>query len=283
MGILSGKVAVITGGTRGLGLGIARAYVLEGALVVLASRSQSSVDAAIREIDQSGNKVVGMAVDVADLKQVEELAAHAIKSFGRLDIWVNNAGISCPYGPTIGSSPEDFIRVVDTNILGVYHGSRTAMKYFLSQGSGKLINVLGHGDSGPVAWQNAYASSKIWVKSFTMSLAKENEGTGVGVYAFNPGLVLTEMLTDVDVIEGSEDRLKAFPTIVRMWANPPAVPAKKAVWIASSATDKKTGMVIKILSPGSMLLGVVKEAIRALKRSAEPEMAISMRRVPYSE
>ena len=108
-------------------------------------------------------------------------------------------------------TPDDFNKVVQTNILGVYNGSRTAMQHFIAQRSGKLINILGHGYNRPVAWQNAYGASKAWIRSFTLALAQETKDSGVGVFAFNPGLVLTELLTDVDVIAGSEERLKAFP------------------------------------------------------------------------
>ena len=137
------------------------------------------------------------------------------------------------------------------------------MRRFLDQGSGKLINLLGHGWKGPVPWQNAYSASKAWVRSFTLALAEETKqsgASGVGIYAFNPGMVLTELLTDVEVIEGSEEKLRRFPTIVRMWAKPPEVPAAKAVWIASAATDGKTGEIYNIFTPTQMLGGALSES-----------------------
>ncbi len=281
MGILDGKVVVITGGSRGLGLGMALEMARAGASVVIASRSPKSVDEAVRLVCDRGGKAIGMAVDVADLSQVEKLAELALQEYGRLDIWVNNAGISAPYGPTLGVQPRAFSQVVQTNIVGVYHGSRVAVQHFTRQGSGKLINVIGRGSNGPVPWQNAYASSKAWVRSFTQSLAAETKGTGVGIFAYNPGMMLTEMLTDVDVIEGSEERLKVFPTIVRMWALPVEVSAKKAVWIASSATDGKTGLLINIMSPWMMLRGALKEGLRVLMKKSAPGEAIRVRTVPY--
>ena len=280
MGVLDGKVAVITGGSRGLGFGIARALAQAGAAVVVASRSQAAVDEAVRRINAEGGKASGMVVDVARLEQVEGLAGLAIREYGRLDIWVNNAGIGGPYGPTLGFRPEDFYQVVQTNILGVYNGSRTAMRHFTAQRSGKLINLLGRGDTRPVPWQNAYASSKAWVRSFTKSLAEETKDSGAGVFAYNPGMVLTDLLTDLDVIAGAEDRLKGFPTILRMWAKPVEIPAKKVVWIASAATDGKTGLLIKTLSPWVMLVGALKEGARILLKKPAPDMDIRMRTVP---
>ena len=280
MGLLDGKVAVITGGTRGLGLSIARAFARAGARVVVASRSQIGVDKAVLQIQSEGGQVSGMAVDVTRLEQVQALAEYSINHFGRLDIWVNNAGTAGPYGPTVDFTPQDFYTVIQTNILGVYNGSRTAMRHFMAQRSGKLINIVGQGYNRPVAWQNAYGSSKAWVYSFTRALAAETKDSGVGVFAFQPGMVLTELLTDVDVIAGSESRLKVFPTIVRMWAKPPEVPAQKAVWIASAATDGKTGKLISLLSPWTMLRGAAKEGLRALLHKPAPDLGFHIRTIP---
>ncbi len=282
MGVLDGKVAVITGGTRGLGFGIAQALAQAGAAVFTASRSKNSVDEAVRLIAAGGGRAGGMAVDVARLDQVEALAEAAIQTFGRMDIWVNNAGTSGPYGPTLGLEPRVFYEVMQTNTMGVYHGSRAAMRRFIAQGSGKLINVLGHGYNRPVPWQNAYGSSKAWVRSFTKALAVETKDTGVGVFAFNPGMVLTDLLTNVEVVAGSEDRLKVFPTVVRMWAKPVEVPAQKVVWIASPATDGKTGKLISIFSPWTMLRGVLKEGLRRLMKTPASELDIRIRTIPSS-
>jgi len=280
MGNLDRKVAVITGGTRGLGLGIARALAQAGAAVVVASRSQKSVDQTVQSIRAEGGQAGGLAVDVARLEQMEGLANHAISQFGRLDIWVNNAGTAGPYGPTVGFTPQDFYQVVQTNILGVFHGSRTAMQQFLAQRSGKLINVLGQGYNRPAPWQNAYGASKVWVRSFTLALADETKASGVGVFAFNPGLVLTDLLTHVDVIAGSEERLKIFPTIVRMWAKPPELPAKKVVWLASPETDGKTGLIISLTSPWGMLRGALQEGLRILMKKPASGIDFEIKVIP---
>lgn len=268
MSELTGKVAVITGGSRGLGFAIGQAFARAGAAVVLAARSQTAVEQAAQELTLQGYQAAGFAVDVSRHEQVDALAEQTVRTFGKLDVWVNNAGTAGPYGPTIDTAPAAFEQVVNTNILGTYYGSRAALCVFLEQGSGKLINLLGRGWNGPVPWQNAYSASKAWVRSFTLALAdeikQENKSADIGVFAFNPGMVLTDLLTDVEVIEGHEQRLDRFPTIVRMWAKPPAVPAAKAVWIASAATDGKTGEVYNMLKPQTLLGGVLREGMRGL-------------------
>lgn len=279
MAQLQGKVAVITGGTRGLGLAIAQAYAGEGAAVVVASRSEKSVMSAVAGLRQSGAQASGLAVDVGNLDDVVRLAAHTASTFGKLDIWVNNAGVSGPYGPTVSGNPKDFYQVVQTNITGVYNGSRIALEYFLAQGHGKLINLLGRGWKKPVPDQNAYASSKAWVYSFTMALAEEYQDAGVGVYAFSPGMVLTEMLTDVNVIEGSEGKLKRFETVLRMWGKPAEEPARQAVWLASAATDGKTGLEVNYLSNWRLLQGAVGEGWRRVRGVPAAPLSVQLHTV----
>ena len=123
---------------------------------------------AVSELRAAGRTATGMPCDVSDLAQVEALAAHAVETFGRFDVWVNNAGYAAPYGPTAHVPPQLFMRSVQTNIVGTYHGSIVALRAFLPAGEGKLINVLGRGSDGkPVAMQNAYAATKSWERVFT--------------------------------------------------------------------------------------------------------------------
>lgn len=264
--LLQDKVAVVTGGTRGLGRAIAEAFAGEGASVVVASRSADSVERAVAELSEAGHSASGLACDVGDQAQVAALAEYARATFGGFDVWVNNAGVSGVFGPTLRVPSERFEQVLRTNTLGVYYGSAVAMRYFTARGHGKLINMLGRGDRKPAPFQSAYGSSKSWVRSFTLALAEEYRESGVGVYAFNPGLVLTELLTDVDVVPGYEGRMRALETIIRMWANPPEVPARKAVWLASAATNGRTGLQVSMLTPPRIIGGALREGARRLMR-----------------
>jgi NAD(P)-dependent dehydrogenase (short-subunit alcohol dehydrogenase family) len=267
---LKDKIAVVTGGTRGLGFGIAQAYIRAGAHVVVASRSEESVENAVLALKEMGGEASGINCDVGLLEDVEGLARYTIKTFGKFDVWVNNAGLSPAYGPTIHIPHNQNEIVFRTNILGTYYGSLTAMVHFLERGDGKIINVSGRGDKGPVPLQNAYGSTKAWMRSFTLALAEEYKGSGVGIYLFKPGIVDTDMLRHVKVVEGYEKRVAALGKIIRMWGNEPNVPAEKAVWLASSATDGKTGLVVSVFSRGQMIKGLVNEGLgRLMKRDLD--------------
>jgi NAD(P)-dependent dehydrogenase (short-subunit alcohol dehydrogenase family) len=280
MGLLSGKVAVITGSSRGLGLAIAKAYAEQGAAVVLSSRTQQVIEHAVASLKQAGYPAVGMPCDTAKLDQVDALAELAIASFGKLDVWVNNAGVGAPFGPTISVSSDSFTRVIQTNILGVYFGSLTAMKHFIPQKTGKLINLIGRGADKPVPFQNAYASSKMWVRSFSKSLAQEYKEMGLGVYIFNPGLVLTDMTTQVDAIEGYGQQVARLNTIINLWGNAPEVPARKAVWLASSATDGKTGLEASLLTPGLLIGGSLRQLGRWVMRQPNRIKDVNVTEIP---
>ncbi len=270
VGQLNGKVAVITGSSRGLGYGIAELFAKEGAAVVLSARSQRTLDEAVNALTAQGYQASGFVCDVGQLEQVQALAAHAVETFGKVDIWVNNAGVSGTYGPTELINPVDFERVVQTNILGTYYGSIVALHTFGQRG-GKLINMLGRGDSKPVKYQNAYASSKAWVRAFTLALAKEHKAQkNLSIIALNPGLVDTDMLHKLDAVQGYEHKLNPLRTVIRMWAKPPQVPAERALHLASRATDGKTGIVANVLGPRILFSGLFNEIRQRVTRTVTP-------------
>ena len=273
---LANKVAVITGGSRGLGLVIAQTYAKAGAKVVIASRSAKSVEQAVENLKASGYTAVGLSVDVADITQVEALASLAKATFGHIDIWVNNAGLSAPYGPTAHIPARNFSNVINTNITGTYNGSVVALRYFVPQKSGKLINMLGSGDTGSIKFQNAYTSSKVWVRNFTKALAAEYQGSGVDIFGFNPGLVLTEMLSQVNAITGYEEKVSIIRTVATIWGNEAEVPAMKALWLVSSATDGMNGKMVKILIPIFMLSRLMTTGVRLLLRAPVDMMDLTI-------
>jgi glucose 1-dehydrogenase len=265
MKVLEGKVAVITGASRGLGKAIATLFAYEGAKVVLAARSKKDIEQIAAGLRSDGYAAVTFVCDVCDPAQVESLARFTIHTYGQFDIWVNNAGVAGPYGSTFDLAPDQFLSVLRTNMFGVYHGSRMAMRHFLPRKSGKLINILGAGSKKPAPNQNAYGSTKAWMRVFTLAMAKEYKDSGVGVYALQPGLMDTDLLTEIVTFKDHEKRLRGFmPLLVRAGAKKPEVPAQKALWLASSATDGRTGLEVIVGSTLFFLLGFLREGLCSL-------------------
>lgn len=235
---LTCRVAVITGSTRGLGYAMARLLGRHGAAVVVASRSEADVDSAVERLRAEGITASGRRCDTGDLADVEALRDAALE-LGTLDIWVNNAGAAGVYGPTASTPVDDFAGVVRTNILGTFHGSRVALPVFLAQGHGDLVNVYGHGDRGPVLQQNAYASSKRWVRQFTETVRAETQGTGVRVHGFNPGLVITDLLGTSGPRPGSRRRSRGCRSSSGCGDRPRTSPPGPS-WTSSRRTPPRT-------------------------------------------
>jgi len=268
---LAGRVAVITGSSRGLGLAMARLLGQHGATVVLASRSDADVAAAVDRLRAEGIAASGRRCDTAELADVEALRDEAL-THGTLDIWVNNAGASGVYGPTASTPVDDFTRVVRTNILGTFHGSRVSLPVFLAQGHGDLVNVYGHGDEGPVALQNAYASSKRWVRQFTETLRLEAKGSGVRVHGLNPGLVITDMLGRITAQPGYEKRLGGLQVVVGLWGQTPDVAARPLVGLVTSDAAEFRDLTKKTL----VTRGVRNVLAGRLRRSRRMPMDITV-------
>ncbi|NIM93148.1 MAG: SDR family NAD(P)-dependent oxidoreductase, partial [Anaerolineales bacterium] len=261
---------------------IAEGYLREGATVVLSSRSPDSVRDAVNALREKGYECRGIVCDVQSLQSVDALARFALSQFDKIDIWVNNAGIAGTYGPTIDIPMDRFNSVLQTNIMGVYYGSTIAMRHFLDHNQGKLINVLGHGAREIVPFQNAYASSKGWIRKFSLTLAKEYTNTNVGVYTFHPGMVDTELLRTLEVVEGWEQRLQPFKFFIRIFAKKPKDIVEKAIWLASSATDGRTGLEVRVSKPASMIGRVIKEGINRLLQRPVEEVELKITSVPSS-
>ncbi len=283
-GVLSGHVAVVTGATKGLGLAIARAFVDSGASVMVASRRETAVNEIVVALGNDcgdPTRVRGMAVDVADLAQVEALGKAAKDWQGHLDIWVNNAGITAPYGPSMALDPRSFTSVIHTNILGTYHGSLIALRYLVPSGQGRLINILGRGDRQVVPYLATYGASKAWVRAFTLALASEYRATGVGIHAFNPGLMRTDFMTQTEAIAGFGAKLRALRVVLRLIGTDPDVPARTVVWLASRATDGKTGLDKAVFGRLGLAGHAAREGIAWLRGKVGP-VELQIREVPAS-
>ncbi len=248
MGKLDHKVAVITGSTRGIGKAIAHEFVRQGAKVVITSASVANVQSAVAEFPPG--TAYGFVCDVVSIADMERLVAAAVNKFGRIDCFINNAGISEPFGNITESDPEVWGRVIDTNLKGTYNGCRAAIGYFLRENiRGKIINMAGSGtDSGSnTPWISAYGSTKAAIARFTFAVAQEYKHTGIAVMLLHPGLVRTGMVSADNPTPELSKQLATFNTILDIFAQPPSVAAGLAVQLASGWSDSKTGVYLSAL------------------------------------
>jgi short-subunit dehydrogenase len=170
---LDQQVVVITGASSGIGLATAEAAAKRGAKLVLTARSEATLAEVVRRITEAGGEAIYLPADVGSRAQVEEVARAAIERFGRIDTWVNDAGVSI-YGRLDEISEEDSRRLFDTNFWGVVNGSLAALPHLLKQG-GALINLGSEVSDAVVALQGMYSASKHAVKGFTDALRVELE------------------------------------------------------------------------------------------------------------
>src|SRR5690606_12059073 len=171
---LDQQTVVITGASSGIGLATAEMAARLGARVVLAARSEHGLDEIVRKLQSVGCEAASVVCDVSDRSQVEKVAQTAIDRFGRIDTWVNNAGVSI-YGRLDEVSEADARRVFETNFWGVFHGSLVALAHLKNAGGGALINIGSEVSEAYLPLQGVYTASKHAVKGFTDALRVEVE------------------------------------------------------------------------------------------------------------
>jgi 3-oxoacyl-[acyl-carrier protein] reductase len=188
---LSGRVAVITGAASGIGRGAAHVLIQAGATVLAADLNQQGLDELAAEIDQQG-AVRTRRVDVSQRDDLESLGDDAIAAFGRIDIWINSAGILI-HKPMLEITPEDFHRQMSVNLEGVYWGTVAAARRMKDKGS--IINLSSTGADFPVPGLSLYSSSKAAVSMVTRTAATEFGPSGIRVNSISPGFVESGMTT----------------------------------------------------------------------------------------
>ena len=188
MSFLSGKVAVVTGGNRGIGRGIAEGLAREGATVALTARTAGAAEQAAREI---GSGAFGMACDVRSLEAVQRLFREVEKRAGGADILVNNAGIGL-FGPVADMAPDDWRAVIETNLNGVYYCCHEAIPQMRKRGGGYIFNISSLAGKNPIVNGAAYNASKFGLNGFSEALMMEVRYDGIRVSYLMPGSVATE-------------------------------------------------------------------------------------------
>ena len=194
MANLSGKAAVVTGGSRGIGFAIARALVDNGAHVVITGRTEARLEEATLELQaaaREGGTATGMRTDVRNYQQVEQLMNGVAQQHGGLDILINNAGIGL-FRVVADMTPEEWHSVLDTNLTGVFYCCRTALPHLRARGGGWIINISSLAGKNPFPEAAAYCASKSGLNAFSEALMQEVRYDGVRVAYVMPGSVATE-------------------------------------------------------------------------------------------
>lgn len=206
---LAGRSAIITGGTRGIGLAIARLLAEDGASVVVSGRDAARVDAAAKEIETLGGAALGIVADQSKREDCERLVEAAKESFGRLDVLINNAGITRDQ-LLVRMKDDDWDQVMDTNLRGVFLMTRAGAKVMMRQKSGRIINITSTAGAMGNAGQANYSAAKAGVIGLTKSAARELAHWNIQVNAVAPGLIETDMTAGISE-EAREGLLRQVP------------------------------------------------------------------------
>lgn len=271
---MKNKVVVITGSTRGFGYCIAEAMLKAGATVIISGRSEEALEEAIKSLSSLG-PLTGRLCDVREEKQVYALARQVVEHFGRIDVWINNAGYSASAGWMLETPPVQAIDMFFANDMGSLYGSQAALHFMLARKEGTLVNIYGQGSFlNPATPTGLYGATKAWLASFTRSLAKEVKGSGVKILAFSPGMMMTDMLAAPTVIgERGRQMMKNYAFVLRFLAIPPSRAAERLVRVLGS--NRKEFLEYRMLKPWSPFLGLLRVAWENLTRTGmRPEYEI---------
>lgn len=252
---LGGKVAVVTGASSGLGADAARAYALHGARVALLARRVEKLERVAAEIAEAGGEVLTVRCDVTDELQVKEAVSEVTCRFGQIDILLNNAGYAVQ-GAVHELSQEDWDKVVDTNLKGMYLMCRHVVPHMMSRRYGKIVNVSSVnaviGDKVPVLARHAYNASKAGVRGLTVGMAASYGMYNITVNCIGPGLFESEMTENTLFKNGQ------FMDAYNMM-NPMGRPGKKGelngpiLFLSSDASSYVTGQYIVVDGGGSIV------------------------------
>jgi 3-oxoacyl-[acyl-carrier protein] reductase len=190
---LTGQIAVVTGGGRGIGAAIAGKLAAMGALTVVCGRKRNVLESAVHDIKGAGDEAKAIECDVSDLHSVEALASQVERELGGIDILVNNAGIGGFGGPLHQMPPESWDQVLNTNLRGVYYCIRAFAPAMIKARRGHIINISSLAGKNPLPNGAAYAASKWGLNGLSYSVAEELRGHNIRVSAICPGSVNTEL------------------------------------------------------------------------------------------
>ena len=242
---LSGRAALITGAASGIGRASAIAFAAAGASVALVDIDAEGLADTAEVARAPGSRAEALVADVTDLRQVSDAVARAVEVFGRLDAAHNNAGVPGPYVPLDEYEEEDFMRVLQVDLAGVWRCMRAEIRHMRAQRSGAIVNTSSMLGAAAMPDNSAYIAAKHAVHGLTRAAALELGGTGIRVNAIAPGVTRTGMTSAV-----SDDLLARVP--LGRIAEPEEI-AAAAVWLCSPQASYVTGSVL--VADGGWLAG----------------------------
>ena len=259
------SVIVITGSTKGIGRGLAEAFAARGHKVVISGRNGGEVNAAVAAIPGAA----GLVADVSDPAQVQALWDHAIQYFGRVDIWINNAGLAITHKWTRDLSLDDITAMTKTNLFGSIHGTRVAIDGMTKQGGGWIYTMLGGGSDGRQRDRmGGYGMTKIALRYYAESMMAEIKGGPVRIGTIKPGILVSDgFLREANQLDPSEwpklrDQLNMLADRVD----------DVAPWIADRVLESgKHGRSIAWLTSGKIMGRIFSAKLLGRKRSIVPE------------
>jgi NAD(P)-dependent dehydrogenase (short-subunit alcohol dehydrogenase family) len=240
---LAGKVAVVTGASRGLGRAMALALAEAGADVALAARSKPDLEDTAHRVQATGRRALVVPTDVTSYPAVEALMQTALSTLGRLDVVVNNSGVA-RVKPLIEWTPEEWRALLDVNLGGVFNGCRAAAPHLIAQRSGKVINVSSMLAAVGLPGYTIYSATKNAIVGFTRTLGVEWARHNIQVNAIAPGWFETDM--SAPAFEGGNDKLadRLLRDIPARRRGRPEEIGPLAVYLASAASDFMTGQTL---------------------------------------
>jgi len=234
---LKDKVAVITGGTKGIGLGIAAEFIKEGAKVVIGGRNPDTGAAGVRELEALGGEAIYIPCDVGQMDQLQNIIEKSVEHFGRIDIYVANAGINDPdHTHYLDITPEQYDSIMDVNLKGMFFGGQYAAREMVKQGNGGvIINMSSVNAYLALDSQMVYTTSKGGVQQLTKVQAVALAKNGIKVNAIAPGPIMTDLMKRVASSKPDMDNLMSRTPIGRIGT--PAECGRLAVFLASEDSN----------------------------------------------
>ena len=237
-----GKVALINGGSRGIGEAFAMEYAKRGAKVIVSSRKQAGVDAVAAAIRDAGGQAEGVACHTGDGEQIEALFSHIKEHYGRLDVLINNAATNPYFGPIINAPESAFDKTFEVNVKGYFMMAQQAARIMAEQGSGSIINVSSIEGMSPSPMMGIYSMTKAAVIMLTKTMAKELGPVNLRSNCICPGLTETKFASVlIDTPEIYDQYISAAP--MARHAQPEEI-VGAAVFLGSDASSYTTGTVI---------------------------------------